>query len=109
MALASIETFSIAALEAMSLGKPMVMGSVGGAAEQVVHGTSGLLFRPGDIEMLVRHLCTLANRERRSRMGAAAAQLVRERFTIQRMVANFTVELQNLTDARVRLTSTVQN
>ncbi|HKU17135.1 MAG TPA: glycosyltransferase family 4 protein [Steroidobacteraceae bacterium] len=109
MTLTSIETFSIAALEAMSLGKPMVMGCIGGGAEQVADGTSGLLFQPGDVEALARHLQTLADRERRSTMGAAAAQAVRERFTIQRMVATFTAELQKLTDASLRLTSTVPN
>ncbi|MFD2270378.1 glycosyltransferase [Undibacterium arcticum] len=40
MALVShhVETFSLAALEAMALGKPMIMSEIGGAAEQVIHG-----------------------------------------------------------------------
>lgn len=102
-----VETFSIAALEAMSLGKPMVMSCIGGAEEQITHGTTGLLFEPGDIETLARHLEVLADPGQRRRMGAAAAQTVRERFTVQRMMASFTEELQKLTDHQLRLTSTV--
>jgi glycosyltransferase involved in cell wall biosynthesis len=105
-----VETFSIAALESMSLGKPVVLTRIGGAEEQVTHGVNGLLFEPGDIDALVGNLRDLANVERRRRMGAAAAQSVRERFTLQRMVAKFTDELQRLTDApRLQLTSTVPN
>ena len=49
MVLAShaVETFSIAALEAMALGKPMVLTDIGGAREQVNHGENGLLYRVG--------------------------------------------------------------
>jgi glycosyltransferase involved in cell wall biosynthesis len=101
-----IETFSIAALEAMSLGKPMVMSRVGGADEQITDGVHGLLFEPGDVVALAQHLQMLAAPELRSRMGAAAALRVRESFTIQRMVASFTDELQKLSDG-VALTPTV--
>ena len=66
-----------------------------------------MLFEPGDIEALARHLQALADPERRGRMGAAAARTVRERFTVQRMVAHFTEELQKLTGAQLRLPSTV--
>ena len=34
----AIETFSIAVLEAMAMGKPMIMSDIGGAREQVEHG-----------------------------------------------------------------------
>ena len=43
----AIETFSLAALESMALGKPLVMSDIGGASEQVLHGQTGLLFEPG--------------------------------------------------------------
>lgn len=100
-----VETFSIAALESMSLGKPVVLTRIGGAEEQVTHGVNGLLFEPGDIDALVDNLRDLADGERRRRMGAAGAQSVRERFTMQRMVAKFTEELQTLTDtSRLQLT-----
>jgi glycosyltransferase involved in cell wall biosynthesis len=93
-----VETFSIAALESMALGKPVVLTRIGGAEEQVRHGTNGLLFEPGDIAALAQHLRRLTAATERLSMGAVAARDVRERFTIQRMVERFTEELQKLTD-----------
>lgn len=94
------ETFSLAALESMSLGKPLVMSDLGGAGEQVVHGEHGFLFAPGDIEALSMHLRSLTSRELRVRLGEAAAGRVRERFTVQGMTARFTDCLTGLTDGR---------
>ena len=42
----SIESFSIAALEAMALAKPILMSEVGGAAEQIEPGGTATCFRP---------------------------------------------------------------
>ena len=92
----STETFSIAALESMALGKPLVMTDVGGAAEQVIHGETGLLFEPGDIDALTQHLATLTSAALRSHMGAAAKQRVRECYTLEAMTAGFTEEMTGL-------------
>jgi glycosyltransferase involved in cell wall biosynthesis len=92
-----VETFSIAALESMALGKPVVLTRIGGAEEQVRHGRNGFLFEPGDIETLAQHLRRLTAGTERHSMGAVAARDVRERFTIQQMVERFTEELQKLT------------
>ncbi|HEY7640254.1 MAG TPA: glycosyltransferase [Steroidobacteraceae bacterium] len=105
----AVETFSLAALEAMSLGKPMVMTRIGGAEEQVVHGTNGLLFEAGDIGALAQHLQLLADPPGRAAMGEAAAQMVRERFTVQRMVARFTDELERLIPDERQGTSALHN
>lgn len=105
----AIETFSIAALESMSLGKPVVMTRIGGAEEQVLHGVTGLLFEPGDVDTLAQHLELLTQPQRRHAMGAAAAQFVREKFTLQRMVCAFTEELSKLVDVPIQLTSAVPN
>ncbi len=93
------ETFSLAALESMALGKPVVLTRTGGAEEQVRHGRNGFLFEPGDIATLAQQLRRLTAGTERLSMGAVAARDVRERFTIQRMVERFTEELQKLTDA----------
>ena len=89
----AVETFSIAALESMALGKPLVMSHIGGAAEQVQPGVNGFLFEPGDIETLARHLAALADPQKRQTMGEASRQIVRGTFTVERMVAAFTREL----------------
>lgn len=85
----AIETFSLAALESMASGKPLVMTDIGGAREQIEHGVHGLLYEPGDIETLTAHLHTLANEARRRAMAAAAVERVRQCFPLARMVAGF--------------------
>ena len=101
----AVETFSIAALESMALGKPLVMSRIGGAAEQVQPGVNGFLFEPGDIATLTRHLATLADPQARQTMGEAATQIVRGRFTAERMTAAFTSELLALGNSSQQLVS----
>jgi len=102
MVLAShaVETFSLAALESMSLGKPMVMADIGGAAEQVTHGEHGLLYRPGDVDALARCLRTMSDPALRQRAGACAARRVREAFDIETMVRRYERMLTELVEGR---------
>lgn len=90
------ETFSLAALESMALGKPLVMSDVGGAGEQVSHGEQGFLFPPGDIAALAARLEELTAAPLRSRLGTAAARRVRERFGVQGMADRFTDSMRRL-------------
>ena len=92
----SIETFSLAALESMALGKPLVMSDIGGASEQVLHGQTGYLFEPGDIDALTGHLQSLASQPLRSRMGSAAQRRVRQLFTVDTMTTGFTEQMVRL-------------
>jgi glycosyltransferase involved in cell wall biosynthesis len=95
------ETFSLAALESMSMGRPTVMTRIGGAEEQVSHGITGFLFAPKDIDGLTGLLSDLALPERRSSMGAAAALSVRAQFTEERMLNSFSTELTSLANSTV--------
>jgi glycosyltransferase involved in cell wall biosynthesis len=92
----SIETFSLAALESMALGKPLVMSDIGGASEQVLHGQTGFLFEPGDIDALTTHLQSLASQTLQSRMGSAAQRRVRQLFTVDTMTTGFTEQMVRL-------------
>lgn len=94
------ETFSLAALESMSLGKPLVMSDMGGAAEQVIRGRTGFLFPPGDIETLAGHLEALTSPALRARFGAAAGRRVRDLFTVEGMAARFTDCMNRLLEGR---------
>ncbi len=96
------ETFSLAALESMCLGKPLVMSDLGGAGEQVIHGLNGFLFAPGDIEALTAHLEALTCLSLRRRLGEAAARRVRQLFTVQRMASRFTERIERLLTERAR-------
>ncbi len=76
------ESCSMALLEAMAAGLPLIATSVGGNAEIVRHGVNGLLFKPLDVDGLARALCTLAaNPALRQRFGNASRSLARERFS----------------------------
>jgi glycosyltransferase involved in cell wall biosynthesis len=92
----AVETFSLAALESMALGKPLVMTDIGGASEQVLHGQTGFLFEPGDIDALTAHLQSLASRSLQSRMGSAAQRRVRQLFTLDAMTTGFTEQMMRL-------------
>lgn len=92
------ETLSSAALEAMALGKALVMSDVGGASEQIVHGENGFLFAAGDVAELAEHLNVLTSEALRLRMGSAAAHRVRELFTLDTMIRGFSDRIVQLAD-----------
>ncbi|HVO07154.1 MAG TPA: glycosyltransferase family 4 protein [Burkholderiaceae bacterium] len=85
----SIETFSLAALESLALGKPIVMSNVGGASEQVVPGVNGLLFEPGDIAALTDCLQRLAEPRPGAQVAQAARDTVLGQFTLAHMLGQF--------------------
>ena len=84
-----VETFSMAALEAMAMARPVVHADLGGAAEMITHGSDGYLFSVGDTSALVERLAQLAVPARRTRMGAAARASVVSRFAEQSMVERY--------------------
>lgn len=94
------ECFSLAALESLSLGKPMVMSNVGGAAELVAHGEHGFLFEPADIDALASHLRMLTSRPLREQFSRAAALRIRERFTVGVMSERFADRIDRLRTER---------
>ncbi len=98
----AIETFSLAALEAMALGRPVVHSSVGGAAEMIRAGRNGYLFPVGDTESLAGRLAALAERGTRERMGMRARETVESRFTERAMVDRYERTLTELATTRSR-------
>ena len=73
------EPFGIVALEAMDAGVPVVASRIGGLADIVRDGETGLLVPPGDVPALAAAMERLLGDARlRARLGAAArAELVR--------------------------------
>jgi glycosyltransferase involved in cell wall biosynthesis len=92
----SVETFSLAALEAMALGRPVVLSDIGGAAEMVRPEENGFLFPAHDTPALVAALGALADPAARERMGAAARTTVEARFSERAMVDRYEGLLQQL-------------
>ena len=90
VALCSVtETFSLSAIEAMALGRPVVHSDVGGASEMIVPGRNGFLFRVGDTQELAHKLAILADRAVSRRMGDNARALVVSRFSESAMVDQY--------------------
>jgi glycosyltransferase involved in cell wall biosynthesis len=81
------EALGVALLEAMAMGKPVVGSRVGGIAEAVEHGKSGLLVPPGDVEALAGAvLALLLDGNLRERIGQAARQRALSMFSMPVMV-----------------------
>jgi glycosyltransferase involved in cell wall biosynthesis len=90
------EALSMAAIEAMALGRPVVHSDVGGAAEMIEPGRNGFLFPVGDTRALVGKLAILANRGDCERMGRAARATAEARFSEKRMVDRYEQVLLDL-------------
>jgi glycosyltransferase involved in cell wall biosynthesis len=81
------ESFPLSTLEAMQAALPVAITDVGGAAEAIVAGESGVLVPPRDPAALAGALAgLLADHERARTMGAAARLRVQERFGVERMI-----------------------
>jgi glycosyltransferase involved in cell wall biosynthesis len=75
--------------QAMAAGKPVVAYDCDGAGEVCLNDETGFLIKPRHREDLLNGLADLAgNAELRARMGASAREFVRERFPIEKMVAD---------------------
>lgn len=83
------EAFSVAAIEAMALSKPVVHSDVGGAAEMIFPGLNGFLFPVGDTRAFVDKLAILANRTVSTRMGKNARDVVERLFSEKKMVDRY--------------------
>lgn len=84
------EGHSLAVLEAMACGLPVVATDISSLPEQVHHGHGGLLCPLGDEQAFaeaVNHLA--ASRALRQKMGDYNRALVESRFTLREMVAAY--------------------
>jgi glycosyltransferase involved in cell wall biosynthesis len=76
------EGFGVVCAEAMAHGRPVVASAVGGLLDLVVDGETGLLVPPRDPLALRRALeRLLGDAELRRRLGAAARERIRARFS----------------------------
>lgn len=68
-----LETFGLAATEAMASGLPVVASRVGGIPDVVQEGVTGYTFAPGDVPALIEAVrCMVARRDELPEMGRAA-------------------------------------
>ncbi len=90
-ALTSIsEGMSNTLLEALATALPVVGTNVGGNPEVIIDGESGWLFQPRDSEALASRLMLLASDDNlRERSGASGRQRIIERFSVERMLNDY--------------------
>jgi len=89
-------------LEAMSLGLPIIASRVGGLAEVIADGRTGLLVAVGDALAIARAVALLAgDPDRAGRLGEAAAEDQRRRFTLQLMARRYRDVYREALGARV--------
>jgi N-acetyl-alpha-D-glucosaminyl L-malate synthase BshA len=76
-----LESFGLAALEAMSCEVPVIASDVGGIPEVIEDGVDGYLIDPGDVADAARHAIEILSRSDRGRsMGLAARANARKKF-----------------------------
>ncbi len=79
------EGISLALLEAMAAGLPIIATAVGGTPEVIADGQTGLLIPPNDPQALAQAIDRLLlNRDERRRLGYAARERVKQAFTLER-------------------------
>ncbi|RKX60175.1 MAG: glycosyltransferase family 1 protein [Thermodesulfobacteriota bacterium] len=79
------ENCSMAVLEAMALGKPIIASRIGGLPEQVEDGRTGLLFEMGNVEELKEKMLYLwKNKDLRIEMGKEARKKAEREFSLER-------------------------
>lgn len=93
------EATSLAALEAMASGRPLIAGAVGGLAEMVADGQSGLLVPGGDAAALAEAVQRLAaDPDLAARLARAARAYVVEKHSHLRAAAAYVEVYQRAAD-----------
>jgi glycosyltransferase involved in cell wall biosynthesis len=93
------ETFGNVTIEAMASGLAVVAFGYAAAAENIVHGTSGLLAPVDDTEGFVRQAAALAADPARIRAYGLRARAATEQLAWARVIGQFETLLLNAADA----------
>jgi len=91
------EGLPMSVLEAMGKGLPVISTKVGGIPEAVLDGENGFIIDPGDVEALAAKMQTLLqDKSLRERMGRRSLEIVREKFSVERIAADLQKLYRNL-------------
>lgn len=82
------ETFSMAMLEAMAMGVPVLSTRVGGSGEAIMDGETGMLITPGNIDELAEKMeALMSDPPRLAEMGRMARQTITSQFSYKNMIS----------------------
>lgn len=85
-----MESFGLAALEAMSCEVPTIGTNVGGVPELIEHGVTGLLFPVGDVDAMAQAaVALLQDRVRLRTMATAARQRAQKTYCASRVIPQY--------------------
>ena len=95
------EGLSVALLEAMAAGRPIVATAVSGSTQVMVDGVTGFLVPPADSKALANAVCALLDEpERAAAMGQAARQRVVIHYSAQKQAREHIALYQRLLDSQ---------
>jgi glycosyltransferase involved in cell wall biosynthesis len=80
------EPFSLTLIHALNAGVPTVASAVGGNAEIVLHGRTGMLFAKGDTEDFAEQILRLVQEPSLRQTLSHRGQVLAARFTFERMM-----------------------
>jgi len=84
------EGLPLSAVEAMAAARPVVLTDVGGCAELVENGVTGMIVPPGESATIAEAVnALLADAQRRVELGQAARERVRHAFAAARMAEEY--------------------
>jgi N-acetyl-alpha-D-glucosaminyl L-malate synthase BshA len=85
-----LESFGLAALEAMACEVPVIATNVGGVPEVVEHGVDGYLVEPGDVATAARYAIELLSRADRGReMGLRARINAKKKYCANDVIPQY--------------------
>ena len=85
-----LESFGLAALEAMACEVPVIATNVGGVPEVVENGVDGYLVEPGDVAGAARHAIEILSRADRGReMGLRARANAQKKFCASDIIPRY--------------------
>jgi L-malate glycosyltransferase len=95
-----LESFGLAALEAMACEVPVIATNAGGVPEVVEHGVDGYLVPPGDVQAAAKYAIEILSRADRGReMGQTARIHAKKKFCSDDVVPQYERYYQRVLDA----------
>jgi glycosyltransferase involved in cell wall biosynthesis len=84
------EGMPMAVIEALACGKAVIAADVGGTSEIIIHGKTGLLINPKDLNATVRFLVDLSKDEGfRYNLGKNGRALIESKYTLEKMTQDY--------------------
>lgn len=91
----AVETLSIAIIESMAMGKPVVLSDIGGAKELVDLGDNGYIYEAGNVKQLVEALKEIIDRKLFDSMGKKSSEKAEKLFSKNIMVDKYIELIKN--------------